>query len=139
MEPILEFFMENPVPALELHAIFAGSDSGGNLLLIGNDGGLQHSRRLLLERAGFSVFCLNSRQALAGESPSVCRMALICRSVSHREAQWIAHLLRAVQPYLPILRFATGGEGASPEFTLVRRESAPPPVLLAEVGRLLLP
>lgn len=135
----MEFTAEGRVPASNLRASSAPTHSNGILLLVGNDNGLQHSRRLLLERAGFSPVCLNSRQALAGEGPETCRMALICRSVGHREAQWIAHLLRALQPQLPILRFATGGEMASPEFSSMRRESASPPVLLAEVSRLLLP
>ena len=128
----------------ELQAISAcsrtvsGSGSGSVLLLVGNDGGLQHSRRLLLEREGFAVVCLNSRQALAGEGPEVCRLALICRSVGHHEAQRVAQLLHAKQAGLPILRFATTGEAASAEYVALRRESAAPPVLLAEVGRLLL-
>ncbi len=131
--------MEGTVAAAEFHAISAASYQGASLLLIGNDDGLQHSRRLLLERAGYGVFSLNSRQALAGACPSSSGLALICRSVGHREAQRIAYLLRSEQPRLPILRFATGGEVHSPEFSLIRRESAPPPVFLAEVGRLLLP
>ncbi len=137
MQRTQDTFVENTMPAAEFHAISGGSGGGGRLLLLGNDDGLQHSRRLLLERAGFTVSCLNSRQALAGECPSGCRLTLICRSIGHREAHWIAQLLHAAQPRMPILRFATGGEGPSPEFTLVRREAAPPAVLLAEVGRLL--
>ena len=130
--------MENPVPAAALQAASACSGSRNSLLLIGNDSGLQHSRRLLLERAGFTVVSLNSRQASAGESPEVCCLALICRSVGHRDALFIAHLLHAEQPQLPILRFATSGEAPSADFIALRRESATPPVLLAEVGRLLL-
>ncbi len=137
MQHIRDFFVENAVSASEFHATSVASPAGGDLLLIGNDDGLQHSRRLLLERSGFTVISLNSRQALAGEGPSGCRLAVICRSVGYRDAQWIAQLLRSAEPHLPILRFATRGEMTAPEFTLVRRESAPPLVLLAEVGRLL--
>ena len=125
------------MPASELQAISAANSTVGSLLLIGNDGSLQHSRQLLLQRAGFTIFALNSQQALAGETPLACRMALICRSVEQREAQWIAQLLHASEPRLPILRFATSGETVSPEFAAFRRESAAPSVLLAEVRRLL--
>ncbi len=126
------------VSASEFHATSACSQQGVAILLVGNDGGLQHSRRLLLERAGFSVTCLNSRQALEGACPFTCRMALICRSVGQQEAQWIAQMLHAAQPRLPILRFANGSEGTSNEFATILREAASPPTLLAAVSRLLL-
>lgn len=125
-------------PAPESHAFSAAFPNGGSLLLIGNDGGLRYSRRLLLERAGFTVVSLNSQEAMAGEIHSGCRLVLLCRSVGHREALLIAQWLHATQPSLPILRFATQSELPSAEFAVVRRDSASPPVLLAEVARLLL-
>ena len=139
MSPIRGIYEENAEPGSEFRGIADVHRPSGSLLLIGNDGGLQHSRQLLLERAKFKVYCLNSRQALAGESPADCQLALICRSVNHTNAQWIARTLHATQPGLPILRFATTGEAPSVDFATLRRESATPPVLLAEVSRLLLP
>ena len=133
----MESLNASTVCAPEFHATSACPRSGVTILLIGNDDGLQHSRCLLLERAGFSVTCLSSRQALEGACPFTSHLALICRSIGQQEAQWIAQMLHAAQPGLPILRFATGSEGTSKEFATILREAASPPALLAAVSRLL--
>lgn len=132
----MEKLANGHTPGTELLAISVAIPALDTVLLVSNDGGLQYSRRMLLERASLGVLCLNSSQALKAVH-LVCDVALLCRSVSLADAERIAQSLHLEEGNTPVLRFGRGGEMPSKDFTAVLPYSLSPPMFVAEVEALL--
>ena len=136
--PETPFSEESPESAQDsgLHHAGASGSAKGRVLLIGDDPMVLRSRSLLLERAGYNVQQMSSDVARQGIDLADFGLVLLCRSVAPGDAVRIAHSLHNANPQLPILRFATFGEGASSQFATTVTSVSSPAFLLTEVERL---
>jgi DNA-binding NtrC family response regulator len=81
-----------------------------SILTISRDQTLQHTRTIILERAGYSVSAaLNDKDAVGFvEVPNNLRLVLMCHSVPETSRVFLAARIKELKPKLPILMLYNG-------------------------------
>jgi CheY-like chemotaxis protein len=81
-----------------------------SILTISRDRTLQHTRTIILERAGYSVSAaLNDKDAVGFvEAPNDIDLVLMCHSVPEVSRVFLAARIKELKPKLPILMLYNG-------------------------------
>jgi DNA-binding NtrC family response regulator len=81
-----------------------------SILTISRDRPLQHTRTIILERAGYSVSAaLNDKDAIGFvEAPNNIGLVLMCHSVPETSRVFLAARIKELKPKLPILMLYNG-------------------------------
>ena len=76
-----------------------------SILIISRDKVLQHTRRLILERAGYHVSSAHTKDQAIGfvESSKSYSLVLLCHTVPEESRLFLVVKLKELQPTLPIL------------------------------------
>ena len=76
-----------------------------SILIISHDRVLQHTRRLILERAGYYVSSAHTKDEAIRfvESSTSYSLVLLCHSVPEKSRLFLVDILKKLQPSLPIL------------------------------------
>jgi len=107
------------------------------ILLVGRDSSLQHTRRLILERAGYEVVHLtNTEAALNRFTSGEFNLVLLGSLMSEAGKELLAREIKRIRPLTPVVNFA---EGIAQRNEDVRLEAlSGPDRLLSTVGRLVM-
>lgn len=81
-----------------------------SILTISRDRTLQHTRTIILERAGYAVSAaLNDKDAVSFvEAPNNIGLVLMCHSVPEASRQFLVTRIKELKPKLPILMLYNG-------------------------------
>jgi DNA-binding NtrC family response regulator len=111
----------------------------GTILVYGNDEMLLSTRKIIFERAGYTVFTAasvpNAMLVLMNHEIDVL---VLCQSVDDCERRSILETARTLQPKIKCVSLSLGGNDIAMDGVYNQHWSMNPPALLAAIGQMLL-
>jgi len=107
------------------------------ILLVGRESSLLHTRRLILERAGYQVVRQPNREAALKEfATDAFDLVLLCSPMSEADKALLAREIKRIKPVTPIVNFAEGAAEVNEDARLEALSG--PDRLLSAVGALVM-